>query len=66
MNSRAAKEVDRRWNYWKPFITGLATLSEETVREAHPLELMVIDEVNRRREEYLENRVIRAEMVVRK
>lgn len=64
---QAAKEkVKRNLAYWKPFIMGLAVLNESTIANASPFELLVIDEVLNYREDYLENRVLKAELVERK
>jgi len=66
IQSQARKEIKNRFWYWKPFITGLALLSETTINQADPFDLIVIDEVMKYREEYLENQIIKAELVERK
>lgn len=45
---------------------GLATLNESTIANATPFELLVIEEVLNYREDYLENKVLKAELVERK
>ncbi|MCB1176519.1 MAG: hypothetical protein KDK36_02965 [Leptospiraceae bacterium] len=44
----------------------MAQLNEDTLKNATYMEQLIINEVVLRREEYLENRVIKAEWVERK
>ncbi len=66
LQKAAAEKVKRNLFFWNPFITGLAVLSEETVKTATPFEMLVLQEVMQRRENYLNTRIVKAELVERK
>lgn len=66
LQQQAQKEIGNRYRYWKPFICGLAYVSEDTINNADPFELVILDEVLKFREEYLENRIVKSELVERK
>jgi hypothetical protein len=59
-------KVDREMYFWQPFIVGLAVLNEDTVRNASPFELKVIQEVLIRKEKYFESRISKVELVERR
>lgn len=66
MEKAAAERVRRDLFFWNPFITGLAVLSEETVRTATPFKMLILQNVMERREEYLSSRIIKSELVERR
>lgn len=51
------KRIDDRALYYRPFLFGMATFSEEYIGNATPFELLVIDELRVLREEILERRI---------
>lgn len=66
LNRYVKKRVDDRLYFWQPFITGLSVLNEDTIRNSTQLELLIIQEVLKRRENFLTNRVSKVELVERK
>jgi len=63
---KAKERVSRNFLYWQPYVLGLALFSEDTLRKATYIEHLLINEVCRLRNEFLENQIIRAELVQRK
>lgn len=51
---------------FNPVIMGISTIPFDEIRNSHPFDLVVWDQVMRDRAEYEENRVIRAELVERR
>lgn len=66
IRERAKKELNRRFGFYKPFVIGMAMVSEDTLRTATPFELILWDEVSTLRETFLDSKVINAQLVERK
>ncbi|WP_154231835.1 hypothetical protein [Leptospira interrogans] len=57
IKTEVKKRIDERALYYRPFLFGMATFSEEYIGNATPFELLVIDELRILREEISENRI---------
>ena len=66
LRAEAKRIIAENVYYWKPFIMGLAILSEEAINNASPFGLLIIDEVLNYKNEFLETRVLKAELVERR
>jgi hypothetical protein len=66
LQAGAKERVNRDILYWQPYIVGMAMISEHRLNKATYFEHLIINEVIKRREEYLDSRVVKAELVERK
>lgn len=66
MQKLAKESVNKNYLYYKPFIVGLSNFDENTINESTFFELLIIDEVYKQREEYMDRKVYYTEQITRK
>jgi len=52
---KASEEIRDNWMHWNPVIVGITQIPYEEIQDAHPLDLVIFDQVARDRREYQES-----------